>query len=119
MLAENLAFLRWLQADHFVFLGARAYEFPRSGDGGYEAAAPLYQSGEGLGALADPERTVLRRANEPAVLTKSMKRQLNLSEPVTVAKANVRSRVHLSARGEPMPLREMASVEMRKRNLSL
>ena len=97
ILAENLAFLRWLASDHFVFLGARAYEFPRTADGGYEAEAPLSLSGVGLGVLADPERTVLRRANEPAVLTRSMKRQLNLSEPVTVAKANVRSRVHRRA----------------------
>ncbi|NJC40714.1 glutamate dehydrogenase [Brevundimonas alba] len=97
VLAENLAFLRWLEADHFVFLGARDYEFPRTADGGYEAEAPLSQSGAGLGVLADPERTVLRRANEPAVLTKSMKKQLNLSEPVTVAKANARSRVHRRA----------------------
>ncbi|MCS6626334.1 NAD-glutamate dehydrogenase [Roseibacterium beibuensis] len=97
VLAENIAFLRWLEADHFVFLGARDYDYPRTKDGGYEAEAPLSQSGDGLGVLADPERTVLRRANEPAVLTKSMKRQLNLSEPVTVAKANARSRVHRRA----------------------
>ena len=97
LLAEHIAFLQWLQADHFVFLGARDYDYPRSKDGGYEAEAPLSQSGVGLGVLADPERTVLRRANEPAVLTKSMKRQLDLSEPVTVAKANVRSRVHRRA----------------------
>ena len=97
VLAENLAFLQWLQADHFVFLGARDYDYPRSKDGGYEAEAPLSQSGVGLGVLADPERTVLRRANEPAVLTRSMKKQLDLSEPVTVAKANVRSRVHRRA----------------------
>ena len=97
VLAENLAFLNWLQADHFVFLGARDYDYPRSADGGYEAEAPLSQSGAGLGVLADPNRTVLRRANEPAVLTRSMKRQLDLSEPVTVAKANVRSRVHRRA----------------------
>jgi glutamate dehydrogenase len=97
VLAENLAFLQWLQADHFVFLGARDYDYPRNQDGGYEAEAPLSQSGVGLGVLVDPERTVLRRANEPAVLTRSMKRQLDLSEPVTVAKANVRSRVHRRA----------------------
>jgi glutamate dehydrogenase len=97
VLAENLEFLRWLKHDHFVFLGARDYDYPRNKDGGYEAEAPLSQSGVGLGVLADPERTVLRRANEPAVLTKSMKRQLHLSEPVTVAKANVRSRVHRRA----------------------
>jgi glutamate dehydrogenase len=97
VLAEHIAFLQWLQADHFVFLGARDYDYPRSKDGGYEAEAPLSQSGVGLGVLADPERTVLRRANEPAVLTKSMKKQLDLSDPVTVAKANVRSRVHRRA----------------------
>ncbi|GAA0870120.1 NAD-glutamate dehydrogenase [Brevundimonas basaltis] len=97
VLAENLAFLRWLEADHFVFLGARDYDYPRTSDGGYEAEAPLSQSGAGLGVLVDPDRTVLRRANEPAVLTKSMKRQLNLSEPVTVAKANARSKVHRRA----------------------
>ena len=97
VLEENLAFLRWLKADHFVFLGARDYDYPRSKDGGYEAEAPLAQSGEGLGVLRDPNRAVLRRASEPAVLTRQMKRQLDLSEPVTVAKANARSRVHRRA----------------------
>ena len=97
VLAEHIDFLKWLEDEHFVFLGARDYDYPRSKDGGYEAEAPLSQSGVGLGVLADPERTVLRRANEPAVLTKSMKKQLDLSEPVTVAKANVRSRVHRRA----------------------
>ena len=97
VLAENVEFLNWLTADRFVFLGARDYEYPRSADGGYEAEAPLSQSGEGLGVLRDPERRVLRRASEPAVLTRQMQRQLDLSEPVTVAKANIRSRVHRRA----------------------
>jgi glutamate dehydrogenase len=97
VIAENIAFLQWMSADHFVFLGSRDYDYPRTADGAYEAEAPLSQSGEGLGVLRDPQRTVLRRANEPAVLTKQMKRQLDLSEPVTVAKANVRSNVHRRA----------------------
>lgn len=37
VLAEHLAFLKWLEDDHFVFLGARHYDYPRSDDGGYEA----------------------------------------------------------------------------------
>ena len=49
--AENVAFLRWLKSDHFVFLGARDYDYPRAEDGDYEAEAPLSQSGEGLGVL--------------------------------------------------------------------
>ncbi len=97
VVAENLEFLRWLNDDHFVFLGARDYDYPRTADGGYEAEAPLSQSGEGVGVLRDPERTVLRRTSEPAVLTVQMKRQMDLSEPVTVAKANLRSRVHRRA----------------------
>ena len=50
-------------------------------DGDYAAEEPLYQPGDGLGVLRDPERTVLRRANEPAVLTAQMKRQLDLARP--------------------------------------
>ncbi len=97
VVAENLAFLRWLNDDHFVFLGARDYDYPRTADGGYAAEAPLDQSAEGVGVLRDPQRTVLRRTSEPAVLTAQMKRQMDLSEPVTVAKANLRSRVHRRA----------------------
>lgn len=97
VVAETLAFLRWLNADHFVFLGARDYDYPRTPDGGYQAEEPLGLSSEGLGVLRDPARAVLRRTSEPAVLTAQMKRQMDLSEPVTVAKANLRSRVHRRA----------------------
>ncbi len=97
VVAENLAFLRWLNDDHFVFLGARDYDYPRTADGGYAHEAPLDQSAEGVGVLRDPARTVLRRSSEPAVLTAQMKRQIDLSDPVTVAKANLRSRVHRRA----------------------
>ncbi|MFN3228508.1 MAG: NAD-glutamate dehydrogenase [Asticcacaulis sp.] len=94
VLEENIAFLQWLHGDHFVFLGARGYTYPRAEDGSYAAEAPLNLHQEGLGVLRDPNRPVLRSANEPAVLTAQMRRQLDLSEPVTVAKANLRSRVH-------------------------
>ncbi|MDP3404757.1 MAG: NAD-glutamate dehydrogenase [Brevundimonas sp.] len=97
IVAENLAFLRSLNDDHFVFLGARDYEYPRTADGGYAAEAPLDQAEAGVGVLRDPTRTVLRRTSEPAVLTAQMKRQIDLSDPVTVAKANLRSRVHRRA----------------------
>ena len=97
LVREHVEFLRWLKADHFVFLGARDYDYPRKSDGAYEAEAPLSLASEGLGVLRDPNRTVLRRASEPAVLTKQIKRQLDLGDPVTVAKANARSRVHRRA----------------------
>ncbi|WP_374575074.1 NAD-glutamate dehydrogenase [Phenylobacterium sp.] len=95
--AEDIAFLTWLQDEHFVLLGARVYEYPRLADGGYAAEEPLFQPQDGLGVLRDPERRVLRRANEPALLTPQLRRRLDLDPPVTVAKANLRSRVHRRA----------------------
>ncbi len=91
---EEIQFLAWLHAQHFVFLGARVYEYPRLKSGEYAAAEPLYQPRDGLGVLRDPTRTVLRRANEPAVLMGQMQDRI-LSDPaLTIAKSNVKSRVH-------------------------
>ncbi len=91
---EEIAFLTWLQSEQFVFLGGRVYEYPRLKNGDYAAEEPLYQAKDGLGVLRDPSRHVLRRANEPAILLADVKHRL-LSDPaVTVAKSNVKSRVH-------------------------
>ncbi|MBA4013015.1 MAG: NAD-glutamate dehydrogenase [Phenylobacterium sp.] len=90
---EDLEFLRWLRDEHFVYLGARVYEYPRLKDGGYAKEEPLFQPQDGLGVLRDPARTVLRRSSEPALLTAQVQASL-ASDPVTVAKSNLRSRVH-------------------------
>jgi len=92
--AEGLAFLDWLEGDHFVFLGARVYEYPRTPEGGYAAEEPLYQPEGSLGVLRDQTRTVLRRGNEPAILSPQVRDHLLLGAPVVVAKSNLRSRVH-------------------------
>ena len=94
---EEIAFLSWLEAEQFVFLGARSYEYPKLPNGDYAPEAPLYQAKDGLGVLRDPERTVLRRANEPAVLLAQVKDRLLTDPALTVAKSNVRSRVHRRA----------------------
>ncbi|MDB5496353.1 MAG: NAD-glutamate dehydrogenase [Phenylobacterium sp.] len=91
---EEIAFLQWLEASQFVFLGARVYEYPRLKSGDYAAEEPLYQAKDGLGVLRDPHRTVLRRANEPAILLGRVKDRLLTDPALTVAKSNVRSRVH-------------------------
>ncbi len=93
-LAEDIAFLEWLEGDEFVFLGARVYEYPRTADGGYAAEEPLYQPEGSLGVLRDQERRVLRRASEPAILSKALHIHLETSPPLVVAKSNLRSRVH-------------------------
>ncbi|MEO7026691.1 MAG: NAD-glutamate dehydrogenase [Caulobacteraceae bacterium] len=96
-LAESLDFLRWMDAGHFVFLGARAYEFPRTPEGGYVAEEPVYTPEGSLGVLRDQALRVLRRASEPAVLSEAARRGLEGAEGVIVAKSNLRSRVHRRA----------------------
>jgi glutamate dehydrogenase len=93
-LDEDLAFLTWMDAGHFVFLGARAYEYPRTPDGGYAAEEPRFDPHNSLGVLRDPARTVLRRASEPAVLSAALRADLARAAPIVVAKANLKSRVH-------------------------
>jgi glutamate dehydrogenase len=92
--AEYVAFLQWLLADHFIFLGARQYDYPRTKTGGYAPDEPLYQPQDSLGVLRDPERRVLRRGSEPAVLNAHLRRHIEQGPPLVVAKANLRSRVH-------------------------
>jgi glutamate dehydrogenase len=93
VLEEDVAFLEWLKDEHFVYLGARVYEYPRLANGDYAPEEPLFQPQDGLGVLRDPERTVLRRSSEPAVLSAQIRKRL--ADPaVMVAKSNVRSLVH-------------------------
>ncbi|WP_233206768.1 NAD-glutamate dehydrogenase [Caulobacter sp. FWC2] len=92
--AEDLDFLDWLESDHFVFLGARVYEYPRTADGGYAAEEPLYQPEGSLGVLRDQARTVLRRGSEPAILSAQIRSHIDIGDPIVVAKSNLRSRVH-------------------------
>ncbi|HKP80325.1 MAG TPA: NAD-glutamate dehydrogenase, partial [Phenylobacterium sp.] len=91
---DEAEFLNWLHAQHFVFLGARVYEYPRLKTGEYAAEEPVYQPKDGLGVLRDPNRTVLRRANEPAVLMSEVKDRIVRDPAITIAKSNVKSRVH-------------------------
>src|SRR5205814_10270205 len=53
-----------------------------------------YRARDGLGILRDPERTILRRASEPAILMGAGKDRMLGETAVTVAKANAKSRVH-------------------------
>ncbi|WP_425997040.1 NAD-glutamate dehydrogenase [Caulobacter sp. DWR1-3-2b1] len=92
--AEDMDFLDWLASDHFVFLGARVYEYPRTSDGGYAAEEPLYQPEGSLGVLRDQARTVLRRGSEPAILSRQVRNHIEIGDPIVVAKSNLRSRVH-------------------------
>ncbi len=77
-----------------MFLGRAVYEYPRTKNGRWAHEQPAFQPQSGLGILRDPQRQVLRRDNEPAVLASTLKRVMDAAEPLVVAKSNSVSRVH-------------------------
>lgn len=96
-IAETIAFLKWLSNDHFIFFGVRSYDYPRDDGGALAADEPIIREELNLGILRDPLRMVLRRLNEPSVLTDKVRAYLEEATPIIVAKSNLRSRVHRRA----------------------
>jgi glutamate dehydrogenase len=87
-IAEAIAFLEWLAGNNFTFLGIRNYKFTA----GEDALEPVFESG--LGILRARDMRVLRRWNEPLVITPQMRALLKQPTLLIVTKAAVRSRVH-------------------------
>jgi glutamate dehydrogenase len=85
---EAVAFLEWLADDNFTFLGVRDYRFTDA----EEALEPVFESG--LGILRSRDLRVLRRWNEPLVITPQMRALLQQPTLLIVTKSAVRSRVH-------------------------
>lgn len=92
--AESVAFLRWLEADNFIFLGCRDYQFARDANGHFVQDEPIVLDETGLGVLRDPDRFVLRRGSEPSIITPEIERFLGEPTPIVVSKSNLMSRVH-------------------------
>ena len=84
--AEAIAFLQWLLADNFTFLGFRDYRF----DG--EKLEPDFDSA--LGIMRSRDMRVLRRGNELLEYTPEILAFLKEPRLLIVAKANVQARVH-------------------------
>ena len=87
---EALAFLDWMVADNFTFLGVREYRF-------VEGQAADTVEGSGLGLLRDPSVRVLRRGGELVVMTPEIRAFLERPQALIISKANVKSRVHRRA----------------------
>jgi glutamate dehydrogenase len=88
--AESVAFLHWLKADNYVFLGYREYAFSGEGDDVAIAAVP----GSGLGILSDVSDSSFA---EPVKLTSLRPglRERTVDGPlVIVSKTNRESTVH-------------------------
>jgi glutamate dehydrogenase len=85
---EAIAFLEWLADNNFTFLGVRDYRFTDA----EEALEPVFETG--LGILRSRDLRVLRRWNEPLVITPQMRAVLQQPTLLIVTKSAVRSRVH-------------------------
>ncbi len=87
-IAESLAFLRWLLADHFTFLGYRRYDLV--GEAGQEQLR--IQPESGLGILRKPSEASHSIAF--ARLSPDLKKQARRPELLVLAKTSARATVH-------------------------
>ncbi|HYC04202.1 MAG TPA: NAD-glutamate dehydrogenase [Azospirillaceae bacterium] len=90
---EGLDFLRWMDEDHFIFLGVREYRFGKDGD---EEALDI-QAGAGLGILADDDVSVFDGLRNFSALPPVVKHFIRQPRFMMVTKANKESTVHRPA----------------------
>ncbi|HLK25963.1 MAG TPA: NAD-glutamate dehydrogenase [Caulobacteraceae bacterium] len=107
-LDEYRAFLAWMRDEHFIYLGARDYDYPLNPDGSYAAEEPSYGPEGSLGVLRDQRRHVLRRSSEPAILSAQLRRDLDRDTPLIVGKSNLRSHIHRRAYMDYVAVRRYA-----------
>ena len=91
--AEATAFLRWLNANNFIFLGIREYDYT----GGRNTGQLLAKPDTGLGLLRDESMLLLRRGQGQPEFTPQIRGYFLNSPPVIVAKGNSISTVHRRA----------------------
>lgn len=87
---EAHAFLKWMQDDHFLFMGYREYYY--EGDG--ESFSPHVVAGSGLGILRDDSFSVFEGLRHAKQMTENMRDFVQRPVLLQINKANQRSRVH-------------------------
>jgi len=89
-IGEAIAFLHWLKADNFVFLGYREYDFRGSGDEETVQVVP----GSGLGILADTSRSAYDQPVALSSLKATLRERIVGGPLVLVSKTNRQATVH-------------------------
>ncbi len=84
---EGCALLRWMEDDHFTFLGYREYELVRD-----DGLALKSKPETGLGILRGQEPSAERQANETVI--RAIRKQARSPDLLIITKANSRSTVH-------------------------
>jgi glutamate dehydrogenase len=92
--AEAKSFLRWVEDNHFTFLGYREYRLESEGRG---AARLSIVPKTGLGILRRKETTVFDRLQEGGALPPDIAEFMQRKHVLMVSKANTRSTVHRAA----------------------
>jgi len=87
VLSEDIAFLEWLDANHFTFLGCRDYALAADGS----RLTPVPESG--LGILSDVAARVIGKTDQ-ASLSAEMRAFLSEPDSLIITKASERSLVH-------------------------
>jgi glutamate dehydrogenase len=87
-IAETVAFLEWLIANNFTFLGVRDYVLTDKD----HALDPLFETG--LGIMRSHEVRVLKRGGDLLEFTPEMLAFLQEPQPLIITKAAVRALVH-------------------------
>lgn len=85
---ECVDFLKWIDDDHFMFIGARTYDIVQKGN----VASLKVVEGTGLGLLREDGKTVLSRP----IASVSDESRFNPNAPLIITKANTRSPMHRS-----------------------
>ncbi|WP_026986692.1 NAD-glutamate dehydrogenase [Fodinicurvata fenggangensis] len=89
-ISEGIAFLEWLDDDHFTYLGFREYRFTGKG----KSAVAEIDSESGLGLLRDPQFSVFDGLRDLGKLPADVQDWLKKPELLRITKANSRSTVH-------------------------
>ncbi|MBL8706965.1 MAG: NAD-glutamate dehydrogenase, partial [Rhodospirillales bacterium] len=102
--SEALAFLQWLDDDHYTYLGFREYRFAGTGaDAHLEIVA-----GTPMGVLSDAERRVFDDRRNFGQLGDEIVRYMLSPQLLTVAKANRRSTVHRPVHMDTIGIKQIA-----------
>ncbi|MFQ5775087.1 MAG: NAD-glutamate dehydrogenase [Kiloniellaceae bacterium] len=89
-IAEGLAFLKWIDDDHFTYLGYREYRFEGEG----EAAVARVLPDSGLGILRDEDVPVFEALRNLGSLPADVRDFVKQPELLRCTKANRRATVH-------------------------
>ncbi|MBK1663268.1 NAD-glutamate dehydrogenase [Rhodospirillum rubrum] len=87
-MGEARDFLRWLQDDHFTFLGYRTYAFPPGQSAGVAVPEP------GLGILRSPEAKAFGELRNLASLPEEVRAFVDQRTALIITKSSERARVH-------------------------